>query len=439
MKAILRAVRAALFPCILALTFGALPAALLAGPYTPDTAYRWQGHPFVFVFTTDDGTKCNLGWAEVARAMDFRFTISVNKPQPYPTRLTAAEMHQLYEDGFEISSHTYSHGQAGVPLDCPIPPRGSLLAYDLCEGFAPGEAMTYFQAEIERDSIAAIADIPVTQVRTLTYPNHRYSHAVIDSLRDEGFLGARFGENSSYGIYSYYEFTAPARNSWDGGISLFRVPLTQYSAVFFGNHSADPPVHFTYPEFVAATQPYIDRAIVDGGMFVIYAHHYGDDDDSFGDINYGSGGLTAADLAWMVSLVRQNGGVVMTLAEAMAYYRMRSSMVILDGDYVWQPAVSGVDGPPPATTPGLTAAPNPFNASTRLDFTAPAAGPVTLDVCDLAGQHVRTLVQEYETAGPHSVVWDGRSDAGRNLSSGVYEAVVAAPHWRWRTRLTLLK
>ena len=64
--------------------------------------------------------------------------------------------------------------------------------------------------------------------------------------------------------------------------------------------------------------------------------------------------------------------------------------------------------------------PNPFNPSTRISFSLPQAGAVTLSVFNLLGQEVTTLVNGPMTAGTHETVWDGRDAAGRVLSSGVY-------------------
>jgi len=64
--------------------------------------------------------------------------------------------------------------------------------------------------------------------------------------------------------------------------------------------------------------------------------------------------------------------------------------------------------------------PNPFNAETRIQFAIPQTGHVFLNVYNVTGQQVRTLVDEEMTAGEHSVVWNGRDQAGRELASGVY-------------------
>ena len=64
--------------------------------------------------------------------------------------------------------------------------------------------------------------------------------------------------------------------------------------------------------------------------------------------------------------------------------------------------------------------PNPFNPSTTLRFALPEAGHVTLDVYNLLGQRVSTLVDEHRTAGIHETTWNGRDDRGSEVSSGIY-------------------
>jgi flagellar hook assembly protein FlgD len=53
-------------------------------------------------------------------------------------------------------------------------------------------------------------------------------------------------------------------------------------------------------------------------------------------------------------------------------------------------------------------------------FAVPQATQVKLEVYDLAGRHVRTLVDGLVQAGWQTARWDGRSDAGARVASGVY-------------------
>ncbi|MBD3224361.1 MAG: T9SS type A sorting domain-containing protein, partial [Caldithrix sp.] len=70
--------------------------------------------------------------------------------------------------------------------------------------------------------------------------------------------------------------------------------------------------------------------------------------------------------------------------------------------------------------------PNPFNASTRIEFEIPDYGQVTITIFDVLGRKVRRLEQGYYDRGWHSVTWDGRSDSGIAVSSGVYFYVLQA-------------
>ncbi|MCE5250867.1 T9SS type A sorting domain-containing protein [bacterium] len=64
--------------------------------------------------------------------------------------------------------------------------------------------------------------------------------------------------------------------------------------------------------------------------------------------------------------------------------------------------------------------PNPFNPSTTIPFSLSSPGNVKLIVYNVMGQHVKTLVDGFRSAGMHSVVWDGRSAEGKGLASGIY-------------------
>ncbi|HUF10484.1 MAG TPA: FlgD immunoglobulin-like domain containing protein [Rhodothermales bacterium] len=66
--------------------------------------------------------------------------------------------------------------------------------------------------------------------------------------------------------------------------------------------------------------------------------------------------------------------------------------------------------------------PNPFRASTTILFETPETASVRLEVFDIMGRRVRTLVDGLHAAGAGSVEWDGRNDAGRAVSSGTYLA-----------------
>jgi len=64
--------------------------------------------------------------------------------------------------------------------------------------------------------------------------------------------------------------------------------------------------------------------------------------------------------------------------------------------------------------------PNPFNPSTRIEFSLPASTHVNMDIFNILGQRVRTLVDEDRPAGVYAVVWDGIDQDGGQVASGLY-------------------
>ena len=64
--------------------------------------------------------------------------------------------------------------------------------------------------------------------------------------------------------------------------------------------------------------------------------------------------------------------------------------------------------------------PNPFNASTTIEYVMPVDGMVKLEIYDVLGRNVNTLINGYTEAGVYSVLWNGTDNLGATLSSGLY-------------------
>lgn len=109
--------------------------------------------------------------------------------------------------------------------------------------------------------------------------------------------------------------------------------------------------------------------------------------------------------------------------------------VYMDGDLVtfddfepgnpvnWDPVidlVSAVDQVPGLGQTLVTAHPNPFNPQTKISFSLPQDGRASIRAYDLSGHLVKVLAEDRYPAGDHSVDWNGRDAAGRELSSGTY-------------------
>ncbi len=83
--------------------------------------------------------------------------------------------------------------------------------------------------------------------------------------------------------------------------------------------------------------------------------------------------------------------------------------------------------------------PNPFNPETRIEYSVPKQATVTLEVYNTIGQKVRTLVNRTVQAGNHAVTWNGRDDAGRMVSSGVYFYKLSSGTTQITKRMTFLQ
>jgi hypothetical protein len=99
--------------------------------------------------------------------------------------------------------------------------------------------------------------------------------------------------------------------------------------------------------------------------------------------------------------------------------------------------------------------PNPFNPSTSIQYSigsrqtkAADGGPrtaddlyayTTLKIYDILGRKVRTLVDEPKKAASHQVIWDGKDEEARDVSSGIYFYVLQTDTFRETKKMTLLK
>jgi len=83
--------------------------------------------------------------------------------------------------------------------------------------------------------------------------------------------------------------------------------------------------------------------------------------------------------------------------------------------------------------------PNPFNPSTSVRYYLPSAEDITADIFTIYGEKVTTLFSGRQPAGSHSLVWNGTSQSGQKMSSGMYYLRINAGHYRAVIKMTLLK
>lgn len=83
--------------------------------------------------------------------------------------------------------------------------------------------------------------------------------------------------------------------------------------------------------------------------------------------------------------------------------------------------------------------PNPFNPETTIKYQLPQPGKVTLTIYNLLGQEIKILVDDYQTAGYHTLQWDGTDAEGRALPSGVYVYRLQTKEFSDTKKLIMLK
>ncbi|MGD0036761.1 MAG: FlgD immunoglobulin-like domain containing protein, partial [Bacteroidota bacterium] len=84
--------------------------------------------------------------------------------------------------------------------------------------------------------------------------------------------------------------------------------------------------------------------------------------------------------------------------------------------------------------------PNPFNPTTSIKFGLPVQAPVTMEIYNILGVKVRTLLRgEVISAGTHQMEWNGKDDAGVSVTSGVYLYRIDAGTFQVTKKMMMLK
>lgn len=83
--------------------------------------------------------------------------------------------------------------------------------------------------------------------------------------------------------------------------------------------------------------------------------------------------------------------------------------------------------------------PNPFNPQTNIYFQLPSKSAVSLDVFDVLGRRIATLIDRVMDAGGYTITWNGIDSAGRPASSGIYFYRLSTDFGSKQAKMTLLK
>ncbi|MFB3056892.1 MAG: T9SS type A sorting domain-containing protein, partial [Ignavibacteriaceae bacterium] len=114
-------------------------------------------------------------------------------------------------------------------------------------------------------------------------------------------------------------------------------------------------------------------------------------------------------------------------------YTYRLKQIDLDGSYEYSPEVSVEVTPPIEYSLGQNY-PNPFNPSTSIKYSIPEGGFVTLDVYNLLGEKVTSLVNGVQEAGRYEINFDAS-----NLASGIYVYSLRSGSFNLVKKMLLMK
>lgn len=103
------------------------------------------------------------------------------------------------------------------------------------------------------------------------------------------------------------------------------------------------------------------------------------------------------------------------------------------------PLDAGDEGVTPYVTELRGNFPNPFNPETTISFSLAEKSSVRIDIYNVLGQRVRTLVNDTMDAGMHQVVWNGRNQNDHAVSSGIYFMKMKGGRFTFTQKMILLK
>jgi hypothetical protein len=83
--------------------------------------------------------------------------------------------------------------------------------------------------------------------------------------------------------------------------------------------------------------------------------------------------------------------------------------------------------------------PNPFNPLTQIKYDLPEDAVVTINIFDLMGRNIKSLISSSQSAGYHSIKWDATNNYGETVSAGMYLYIIQAGEFRQTKKMLLLK
>jgi hypothetical protein len=271
--------------------------------------------------------------------------------------------------------------------------------------------------------------------------SHDIVSATVDSLA--GFVVPLAYTSSNVAAYC-------SVSSWWNGISIISVApeVTQNRSIFRHLPSMqDPQIHNKMMDLNADFFSGWDFIVLDLGdqisHFFLNLTPTGTMDQRWGDGN-------RELLATMTFLAEDNTTICIDTtfwppASQLAYYNSAAKSYIPEIDLPLCVSLNDVrelPGSDENRPSGFSLSqnyPNPFNPVTNIAFTVPQTAHVRLDVYNVVGQKVKTLVDQEMKPGSYAADWDGTDQSGKAVSSGIYFYRMEAGDFAGMKKMLLLK
>ena len=83
--------------------------------------------------------------------------------------------------------------------------------------------------------------------------------------------------------------------------------------------------------------------------------------------------------------------------------------------------------------------PNPFNPITKIHYNLPDGVKVKIDIYDIRGRKVKSLLNQFQEPGFKSIQWNASNDLGEKVSSGMYFYIIETQDFKQTKKMILLK
>lgn len=237
------------------------------------------------------------------------------------------------------------------------------------------------------------------------------------------FVDMSFGTFTAGSTYSYAQWgnkrhqKAFLYSRTDKYIGFIDVPFTAYDI------SADPPRQLTIVLHRATSASVSKTWNVDTDVLYVMSDQYNVDGILYDSTKGGQNLLpqfgTAGSIPYFyfIKLKTEHAPINDTTEFIITYTPALSSQDV----FIIKPANYSIELTHPATIPELFQNyPNPFNPTTIIQYSLPFRSLVLINIYNILGQKVRTLLNENREAGTYEIEWNGRDDNNIPVASGVY-------------------